>query len=283
MNHDVVVLRARKGVPGIGRKIARHFGANEVTAGHRPNIKIRDGAVVINYGRSVKPIWMDDLINRGGTLLNNPSAVRDSVDKIRTLRILDMYGVPCLKTTTDPQVVWKSLSSTRRIEWLARTTATGRQGKGIVPIYGGTEYGPEGDIFPDAPLYTEFYDKTHEFRVHVFRGEVIDYVQKKRMGRKKLDALGRDNADMLVRNHKRGWVFAHNDIIRDPIIEQLGVGAAKALGLDYAGIDILAKIEDGVIKDAVVCESNSAPGMSSATTFNAYAQAFANFIKEHHK
>ena len=283
MNHDVVVLRARKGVPGIGRKIARHFDANEVTARHWPTVKIRPNTVVINYGRSIKPIWLEEVLHQGGTILNNPLAVGDSVDKIRTLCLLNMYGVPCLKTATDPETVFKSLTTTYRIEWLARTTATGKQGKGIVPIYGGTEYGPEGDVFPDAPLYTEFYDKTHEFRVHVFRGQVIDYVQKKRMGKQKLRNLNRDSADMLIRNHKRGWVFAHNDIIRSRQIEEIAIEAARVIGLDYAGIDILAKIDGDTVVDAVVCESNSAPGMSSATTFNAYTKAFANFIKEHHQ
>lgn len=280
-NPDIVVLRVRKGVPGIGRKLANHFNANEVTCGFRPKFKVPDGAVVMNYGRSDYPVWFEDARERGVTMLNNPNAVKNSVDKVNALTIFKANGVPCLEFSTNAKEVHGKLSTKYRIEWVARETATGKQGKGIVPIYGGQEYGPEGEAFPMAPLYTKFYDKTHEFRVHVFRGKVIDYVQKKRMGKQKLSSLGINEPDMLIRNHKRGWVFAHNDIIRDKFIEQIAVQAANCLGLDYAGIDILAKIdENGKVLDAVVCESNSAPGMSSKTTFTAYTKAIQKFINE---
>ena len=284
MNHNVVILRMRKGVPGVGRKMSKHFDANEVTCGFRPSIKVRDNAVVVNYGRSELPVWFEEARTRGVRMLNNPTAVANSVDKRRTLTLLRDNGVPCLEFETDPAKVFSQLSTTRQIEWLARMTATGKKGNGIEPIYGGTEYGPEGDKFPVAPLYTKFYDKDVEFRVHVFRGEVIDYVQKKRMGKKKRDAIGLAESNELIRNHKRGWVFAHNDIIHSKQVEQIAVQAANVLGLDYAGIDILAKLDqNGEVYDAVVCESNSAPGMSSSKTFNAYMHAIEDFIKETHK
>ena len=281
MNHNVVILRMRKGVPGVGRKMSKHFDANEVTCHHQPKIKVRDNAVVVNYGRSEMPKWFEEARTRGVKMLNNPTAVANSVDKRRTLMLLQANGVPCLEFETDPTKVFAQLSTNYGIEWLARTTCTGKKGNGIVPVYGGQEYGPEGEPFPDAPLYTKFYDKDVEFRVHVFRGQVIDYVQKKRMGKKKRSAIGLDEPNMLIRNHKRGWVFAHNDIIHSKLVEQIAIQAANVLGLDYAGIDILAKLDAaGEVKHAVVCESNSAPGMSSSKTFNAYMHAIEDFIKE---
>lgn len=279
-NEDIVVLRVRKGVPGIGRKLSNHFNANEVTCGFRPHIKVPTNAVVLNYGRSEYPIWYMDARERGVTFINSPTAVGNSVDKRVCLELLSTAGVPTLEWSTDRKEVYGDLTTDYTIQWLARTTVTGKQGKGIIPIRGGTEYGPEGQAWPGAPLYTRFYDKTHEFRVHVVNGKVVDYVQKKQMGAEKLAKHGITEPDMLLRNHKRGWVFARKNIIRSKVVEQLALDTVRVLGLDYGGVDILAKVEDGKVIDAVVCESNSAPGMSSPTTFRAYTEAFREMIRE---
>lgn len=274
-NTNIVVLRARKGVPGVGRKLSRYFNAYEVTCKYKPKVRIPDGAVILNYGRSEWPIWAEEAIARGCTFLNTPDAVERSVNKITTLELLSTNGVDCLDFAT------KDIATVRT--WLdcgesviIRDTVTGKQGKGVTMLH------PHVDdpVIPDAPLYTKHYDKTHEFRVHIFNGKVIDYVQKKRMGSKKLAERGIEKADELLRNHKRGWVFAHKDIIIDNKIKKLALDTAKVLGLDYCGIDILAKVEDGKVLDAVVCESNSAPGMSSQITFNAYVKAISKFIED---
>jgi len=274
-NKNIVVLRNRKGVPGIGRKLARYFNAYEVTCGFRPKVKIPDNSVILNYGRSEWPIWAEDVISRGCTFLNIPGAVENSVNKLKTLELLSTNEIPCLEFTEDENVVWGWLEGGE--DAIARITLTGRQGNGIELIK--VEEHRNEVPFCKAPLYTKFYDKTHEFRVHIFQGKVIDYVQKKRMGKKKLDERGLEEANELVRNHKRGWVFAHNDIIINKQVKKLAVSTARILGLDYAGIDILAKVEDEKVIDAVVCESNSAPGMSSPTTFKAYVNAISKFIE----
>ena len=282
-SQQLVVLRARKGVPGIGRKLANHFGANEVTCGFRPKFKVPDNAFVLNYGRSAWPIWYLDARERGVTFLNTPSAVVNSVDKRLTLELLSNAGVKCLDWTTSAEEAYAWYLTGDDV--IVRTIAQGKQGKGIelcTPSYPRSEGGKDPKDYPNAPLFTRHYTKDVEFRVHVVNGEVIDYVQKKRMGKKKRDKLGLTAADELIRNHKRGWVFAHNDIIHSELVKQLALDTVKVLGLDYAGIDILAKVSGGKVYDAVVCESNSAPGMSSPTTFKAYTQAFNRMMEEKH-
>ena len=273
-NKNIVVLRVRKGVPGIGRKLANFFNAYEVTCNYKPTVKVPDGAIILNYGRSEWPIWAEDAIARGCTFLNVPDAVANSVDKLKTLELLSTNNTPCLETTSSFEEAHSWLEEQQDV--IVRHILNGKQGKGVELV----KHTSSIEALPHAPLYTKFYDKTHEFRVHVFNGKVIDYVQKKRMGSKKLEERGLEQVDELARNHKRGWVFAHKDIIMDDTIKQLGIDTAKVLGLDYAGVDILAKVEDGVVLDAVVCESNSAPGMSSPTTFKAYTNAINSFIEE---
>lgn len=283
MNDNIVILRVRRGVPGIGRKMSRYFNANEVTCGFRPKRKIRDGALVINYGRSEWPVWFLEAKERGVRLLNSPSAVGICVDKLKTLHVLDSNGVRCLDFTDDANWandVW--LGEGHSV--IARSVLTGKQGKGV-SLYNPNTMTLENDGINfrefdfSAPLYTKFYDKTHEFRVHVVNGQVIDLVQKKRLGSKKRAERGIE-VDDLVRNHKKGWVFAHKDLICDTgggreEISSLAIAACRAIGIDFAGVDLLAKYdEDGRFLDAVVCEVNSAPGMSSPTTFQRYMKAF---------
>lgn len=273
---NVGVYRIRKGVPGIGRKIATALGAYELTSvrpEHRPAL----GAVVINYGRSQRPEWLADLVKNGGYVVNTGSAVAKCVDKRVTLHELSKAGVPCLDYTLEQDEAQQWSDNGHRV--FARTTAVGKKGKGIVITNA-------GERVPDAPLYTADWRKTHEFRVHVAFGKVIDLVQKKRMGEEKLAVMGIKDINEDVRNRGRGWVFAHkNRALRGktrPTLENIALAAAKTLALDYCGVDVLVKLdEENNFVDAVVCEVNSAPGMSSPTTFAAYVGAFKDFINNY--
>ncbi len=261
MNTNVAIWRVRKNVPGVGRKLSRHFDCNEITT-QLPKKALSQGAYVINYGRSVIPEWYDQVEAKDLKVLNKPQAVKRSVDKRTSLRLLSEAGVPCLQSTTDPLVAQGWIEAGKKV--VARTLVKSKKGKGIKLI-------TSMDNFVQAPLYTLHYEKTHEFRVHVLGGKVVDYVQKKRMGKAKLNNLGLEQADLLIRNHKRGWVFARNDIYRLEEIEMLGLQATSVVGLDLCAVDILARFSDnGEFIDAVVCETNSAPGMSDKNTFNAY-------------
>lgn len=275
-NPSIVVLRVRKGVPGIGRKLSRYYGANEVTCGFRPKLKVPNNALVLNYGRSEYPVWFMEARERGVKFINTPEAVARSVNKITTLDLLSKAGVPCLESTTSRDEAQDWLDDGQGLGVIARSTVTGKQGKGIT-----LHTLKDEDSLPFAPLYTKHYDKDVEFRVHIVAGEVVDYVQKKRMGSEKLSKRGLSEPDMLLRNHKRGWVFARKNIIHSDLVKNISLAAVKVLGLDYAGMDVLAKVDaNGAVYDAVVCESNSAPGMSSPTTFRAYTDAFDEMLNK---
>lgn len=282
MKKPLLVLRVRKNVPGIGRKIANHFGAQEVVCGYHPTNGIPANAVVFNYGRSQLPIWWDEAKAKGAVMINNPAGVGKCVDKIKTLDILNAKGIPCVEHTTDANFandMWLANGDSV----IARSTTTGKQGNGIslyVP-YENCHLSNDGINFDNfnygAPLYTKYFPKTHEFRVHVFGDKVIDIRQKKRMSSKTLAERGLE-LDEVVRNHKRGWVFAKNDLICDTpqgnrsALEQISLEASKELGMDYCGVDLLAIYgPNGNLVNAVVCEVNSAPNMRGST-FDVYAK-----------
>lgn len=254
--------------PGVGKKLALHFdpeggGLRNTITSQKPTKALTKNDVVLNYGNSRDAAWQPDFLKRGGKIINLPENVRNSVDKRRTLGILHEANVPCLEFTEDKNRAMDWLNKGEKV--IVRHTVTGKQGAGVELI-------EPGKALPDAPLYTKFYDKDVEFRVHVLNGKVIDYVQKKKLGKKKQEERG-IKVDMITRNHKRGWVFCHNDIIEDDKVKAIAVDATKAIGLDLCAVDILAKVKGNRVVSAIVCECNSSPGMSSSTTFKRYVGA----------
>lgn len=276
MNPKINILRIRKKrpdgriAPGVGRRLSVALDASVVTASHHPKEGLQEGAIIWNYGVSKDCVWRDQADAKGIRILNKPETVRNSVNKCKSLWHIQRAKVPCLHYTTNREVAGQWLTEGKSV--IVRHIVNGKRGNGIECVN-------PGEPLPEAPLYTQFYDKTHEFRVHVFDGRVIDYVQKKRMGKKKLKKLSLTEANSIVRNHKRGWVFARKDIFRFPEIEDLAIQATRAVGLDICAVDILAQInEEGRLDSAVVCETNSAPGMSDKNTFNAYVNAANTLI-----
>ena len=262
------VYRLRKLVngrpaPGAGLKLIKGLGLHPLDDVLVHNSQIEDGEVILNYGRSDYPEhWRDkDII-----WINHPRSVCNAVDKLTTLREC-VPRIPTLTFTTTRDVADKWLEEGESV--VERHTLTGKKGRGIKVITPNNR-----NLLSNVPLYTKVYDKDTEFRVHVVGGIAVDYVQKKR--KKKWDAEKRDG---FKRNHQNGWVFAHHNIVVSTMVKKIAVDATRILGLDFAGVDILAKLNASKteVTSAVLCEVNSAPGMSSPTTFNAYLAAFSNY------
>jgi len=231
--------------------------------------------VIVNWGSTVRPAWgtVAEVVaksDKAGCYLNNTDSVARAINKLETFKCLNAAGVPVLRNTTDKDTAKKWLAKKHQV--FARLSVTASGGTGIRVI-------SEVERLPDAPLYTRNYPKTHEFRVHVFDGKVIDFVEKKA----KLDANTNAPAvrDRLVRNHDNGWIFAHDNLScsKDGVAEinRIAVSAVRSLGLLFGGVDILAILDQGngprKLKSAVVCEVNTAPGLECTETINAYVNA----------
>ena len=276
---DLFIYRQRTGVRGIGRKLARALGAGELS----PADKIPKGykPVVINYGVSKRPAWLPEIVKTKGFIANKGSAVIRCADKRKTLEALWEAGVPTLEYTLHFEDAHQWLDEGHTV--FARLQAKGKKGNGIVIVRPGQPI----EALPKAPLYTKAFPKTHEFRVHVAFGKVIDFVQKKRMKPDLLAHYGIHAVEEDIRNHKRGWYFSHNKLTVNrkkgaarKNIEKMCLDAAEVLGIDYCAVDILATFDDdNNLLQAIVCEVNSAPGMSSSITFNAYVEAFKEFAE----
>lgn len=222
------------------------------------------GHKVINWGNGRVPLWSDRAAQRGVTILNKPSAVNVASNKLAAFQALQAAGIAIPKFTTDQATAQTWLRTGHTV--VERHELRGNSGEGIRIVNMDDEEMPSD--LQRAPLYTRFIPKTAEFRVHIFRGEVIDYIEKKKMTTERRPA----NFNKYVSSINCGWVFSRTDVRDMPEVRTLAIKAVLALGLDFGAVDIV--FADGL---PYVLEVNTAPGLSG-TTLVKYANAFRRFM-----
>jgi hypothetical protein len=289
--YDLVIYAAR-GSTG-ARRLATALGCRrwrddlpERYTRRRPYFRGNDSPMVVNWGSTVPARWLTDgRFRLNPVWVNSAKAVNSAINKLEFFRQLCSDGKPAGSTVAVPLLKWTT-NRDEALEWLkkkdckgivARTKLTGSSGQGIV-------LSTSADSVPTAPLYTRVYPKTHEFRVHVFNGRVIDTTQKK------LKGGPNDVADRFIRSHDNGWVHAHDGIdLSSDDRGTIGVGCiAAVLGLDlvFGAVDVLAILEppdaDRVrrLKSYVVCEVNTGPGLENTATIEAYSKAILELKEE---
>lgn len=160
-------------------------------------------------------------------IVNTVEAVRRCVSKIDTFRTLAMENIPIPRWTRNKNQIGK--------EWqqiVVRSKVDGRKAEDL-------DYFNQGDVLPDAPLYTEYFPHKYEYRIVVFKEKVVGRYYK-------AEAKGEWT---FKSQPKKGFEQMDKDAIR----------AAKALGIDYVGFDVVANTK----KDYRFLEANSGPILTS--------------------
>lgn len=202
---------------------------------------------IVNWGNT-RPLFNTTGLN----IINKPEAIKLSSNKLQALLKMKEAGVvvPTFTTSKEEALGW--LRDGGKV--VQRTLLGAHSGKGIVVAR------TEAELI-HAPLYTRYFKKEHEFRVHVFMGKVIDYTMKKAR-------LNKDSSfDPLIRSNLRGWVYCRENVQHIDLVKQEAQKAVTALGLDFGAVDVMW---NG--KKACVLEVNTAPGLCE-TTAKKYAQA----------
>jgi len=142
-------------------------------------------------------------------------------------------------------------STSEAKEWAAtgpvicRKLTHSSEGKGIV-----VAETPE-EVVP-APVYTKYRKKKKEFRVHVFRNQVVHVLEKRR----KSNYEG--TADAKIRNIANGYVFCSEGVVEPSGLRELALAASKVTASDFKGVDIGYNEK---LNHLFVIEVNSAPGI----------------------
>ena len=258
-----LVIWAAKGMFKSARKLATALKPETqrkvlIVRSDSLRFKPRDTDTNLNWGNSNRYTFK-------GTNINSPLAVGIAVNKLDTFKTLqDKCNIP--EWTTDPQAAYdwcKPHPHAYDVAGFARTKLTGFGGDGIIPFNHACEYGVEGQPFPQAPLYVQYKKKKKEFRVHVFKGEVIDITQKKK--RKDFDG----EVNTKIRNYANGWVYCREDIEEPEDLRVQARLAIESLGLHFGAVDIIWNEKEN---KSYVLEINTAPGMEGQT-IEAYKNA----------
>ena len=222
--------------------------------------EIRDVSGIPVYIRRRLPDNIDILIRWGSTrpamsntTYNSIQAIKLTADKPRCRQVLAAAGVPVPQNGTD---IFPCIGRTRKHSG----------GKGL--WFCQTPLEIEIAKMEGADYFSQFYPKTKEFRVHIGCGKVILYSEK----------LG-DKFGTVIWNHDiTGFKFKHigRGERRKDIID-LAKKAIEVVGLDFGAVDILADPLYPQLPQAVVCEINSAPGLSPMAT-KKYSEYFNGLL-----
>jgi len=195
--------------------------------------------IYLNWGSSTPPDFGCT------TILNKPEYVATSTNKLKTFEALKAANVSTPDWTTQHETALQWIQEGHQV--YSRTILSGHSGSGI-------SVSSVPETLVRAPLYTKRVKAKYEFRVHVWKGRVIDYQQKKRR-----DGV---EANPLIRNHSNGYIFARIGIELPDVVKSTAVAAVAALGLDFGAVDIGYVERDN---KAYTYEVNTAPGISNST------------------
>jgi glutathione synthase/RimK-type ligase-like ATP-grasp enzyme len=188
-----------------------------------------------------------------------PFVLREGTDKLTQLTKFKENNVATVEFTADRAVA---------ADWVrdgcvfCRTLLRSSEGKGIVVAEKDEELVP-------APLYTRYFKKKAEYRVHVLFGNVID-VQAKRKRK------GVEERNTKIRNLANGYVFCRDGIVEPDGLRELAIRATATLGYSLGAVDIAYNEHH---KQLVVLEVNANPGLQG-TTLETYSNAIVNWYKE---
>lgn len=210
--------------------------------------RYREGDLVINWGASDCPF-------HGRGVANQPDAIEPASNKLKCFNLMKDAGV-----SVPPFWTRKEDIPNDAFPIMCRTKLQAHSGEGIVVA-------ERREQLVNAPLYTQYIKKKHEYRVHCLRkpGKGTSIITAQRKAKKN----GVADADFMVRNLANGFVY----VMEGKTPACVGNEAIKALestGLAFGAVDVIYNEHQ---EKAFVLEINTAPGLEDRTA-EAYAKAF---------
>jgi glutathione synthase/RimK-type ligase-like ATP-grasp enzyme len=167
----------------------------------------------------------------------------DQKGKIEQYQYFQSQGIQALEFTTDIDAAKKWAASGNVV--VCRKLTHSSEGKGIIVAETPQEV-------CSAPVFTKYKKKKKEFRVHIFKDQVVHVLEKRR----KSDYEG--TADAKIRNTANGYVFCSENVVEPEGLRGLALQASKVTKSDFRGVDIGYNEK---LNQLFVIEVNSAPGI----------------------
>ena len=184
---------------------------------------------------------------------------QEGLSKTVQLTTFQQQSVPCPEYFTRKEAVVPLFTEGNVKRVMCRKFTRSHSGKGCVVA------NSSGELV-DAPLYTIYIPKRHEYRVHIFNNKVIDrQIKRKKRGYEA-------ERDTQIRNRANGYVFCREGIPTDARLDSIALAAVQALGRSYGAVDIIYNEKNDAY---YVLEVNSKPGMEG-TTLSRYVDAIIN-------
>lgn len=221
---------------------------------------IPEVCLIVNFGssrlnralRATRPGWV---------IMNRPERIPTCASKMNSYQEFRRHAIPTPLLTRDRN---------EALRWVQQDGIVfvredgNHQGRGIQIAHDADQLrGLDGDFF------SKYLPKTHEYRFHVWGGEVIDVIEKRNP-----NIRGNDYPPIF--NHQSGYLF-YRDGIRMPAEDrtamgQLAIRAVQALQLDFGAVDMLARRENDILVGYAVCEVNSSPALEGEAARRPYVQ-----------
>lgn len=209
------------------------------------------------------------LTMQGTTVYNDAKAIERTVDKGMTSFLLKQQGVStpatwvCESRYHAHQIIEQH---TENDNALVIKPLFGSQGQGVRLLTKKTKFPLPGDMFVNGVYYLQTYIDTghenHDFRVFVVNNQAVAAMQRSGTG--------------WLNNVAQG---ATCSAVQNEAINDLAIQAAKALNIDYCGVDII-RDKSGQLW---VLEVNSIPawkGLQSVTKTNIAQHLVDDLIKK---
>jgi glutathione synthase/RimK-type ligase-like ATP-grasp enzyme len=238
------------------KELAKALGVKRIKHGNS-KFKGGMGKTIVNWGSGRLP----DQVAACQNILNKPNAIINASNKLKSFELFQQAGVSIPQFFKTKEEASEFIQTTGK-GVVARTVLNGHSGAGIV-------IAADVDGLVDAPLYTEYVKKQHEYRYHVFMGQVVD-IQRKARRRDVPD----DAVNWRVRNLDGGFIFAREGVVESPVASEEAIKAVESLSLDFGSVDLIYRERDDKY---FVLEVNTAPGLAGST-LDGYAKRFKEVL-----
>lgn len=195
------------------------------------------------------------------TTQSNPSALQfrwgAASNKLGQYEWFKSHGLSSLEFTTEQAQAGAWFNAGMAV--VGRKLLESYEGKGIV-MFDPEKGSPTKEDVLACKVFTKFIPKNREFRVHMFKGEPVIILEKK----KKTEWEG--PTSKYIFNTEHGYVFCQHDLELSPTLTgAIHFLAKKASGVnnsDFQGVDI--GYDEAHTGKLFVIEVNSAPGIEGS-------------------